>query len=457
MVSVTEILNTPSEPVSRVPLSLNQEFLSVFDEGDDSGPFGPAYNIFYGCRVRGEVDDGTLRAALGDVVARHEALRTLLVREPGDSHQRIMPPGPVELEVRDLSDTEEDARDLRASELVNEVESGSYSATSVPLLRAVLGRFDPADAVLVLAVHHTAADAWSMHVIMREVALCYAVRRGHPVELPPPPPQYREYAAWERERAASDELDGARAFWREKLSGAEMLTFPTDHPRSAGLPKTTGWHRFTVGAELSAATRKAAAKLRCSPFMVLFAAHAIVLRRITGVGDVVVPTFTTGRTAMRFHQTVGSFFNFVPLRADLTGCDTFGDVARLVRASCLESYAHDIPFSQIVAQAPQLMSTAAADDGGLFLFQVFHSPFAMNGERVGDVEYAEVPRLLSQPSGGDIPDGALCELNITPAGEIIGTLGYNTNLWNPDTMAAWASEFTTVLRAVVTTPDSPLH
>ncbi|WP_211589138.1 condensation domain-containing protein [Microbispora sp. H11081] len=455
--SVSEIPNAPSEPASRVPLSLNQEFLCIFDEGDDSGPFGPRYNIFYASRLRGKVHADTLRAALHDVAERHEALRTLIVRAPEDRHQRILPSGPVELTLRDLSGVAPADRDRRAGELVNEIEAGSYSATEVPLLRAVLARFDDEDAVLVLIAHHTAADAWSMHVIMRDLAHCYAARRARQVAALPEAPQYRDYTLWEQERSSSPALDRAREYWREKLRGAQILTLPTDHPRSAGLPKTTGWHRFTLGPELSAATRRTAKELRCSTFMVLFAANNILLNRITGVSDVVVPTFTTGRTQERFHTTVGSFFNFVPLRTNLDGCDSYREAVRRTRATCLEAYSHDIPFAQIAAEAPELMAPAAADDRALFLFQVFQSPFGMAGEVVGDVEYAEVPRLVSQPVGGDIPDGSLCELNLTPSGEIIGTLGFNTNLWRADTMAEWMAEFDSVLRAVVTTPDAPLR
>ncbi|GII76256.1 hypothetical protein Sru01_12380 [Sphaerisporangium rufum] len=453
--TISTVPAAPGDVADRIPLSFNQEFLCNFDRGDGEGPFGPKYNIVCGWRLAGPVDAGTLRAALDDVVVRHEALRTLIVRDPGDRYQKVLPPSPATLQVRDLSGTAPGERELRAEELLVEVESGEYGIDELPLVRAVLGRFDERDAVLILVAHHTAVDEWSMRLVMRDLAGFYAARTGYPAELPPAL-QYREYAAWEQ-AAGGGAGERPRAYWRDKLAGAGILALPTDHPRSAGLPKSTAWHRFWIPAELTTEVLRIGRGLRGSPFMVLLAAYATLLRRMTGITDVVVPTFTSGRGRPEFQDTVGSFFNFVPLRIDLTGCVTFRDVVARTRRTCVEAYSNDIPFAVVIGEAPELMLPSMADDRAACAFQVFRSPLATE-ERAGDLRYTEIRRrLMSQPVGGDIPDGAMWHLEIDASGDIVGTLGYNTNLFDEATIAGMAAGFHRVLGRAVTAPDEPLE
>ncbi|RKT19430.1 condensation domain-containing protein [Streptomyces sp. 1114.5] len=445
-------------PVIRRPLSFNQEFLCGFDRGDEEGPFGPRFHIVHGWRLRGKVDVETLQLALDDVVVRHEALRTAIVRGEGERHQEIHPAAPVRLELRELAGADSAARDRAVEELITEVESGTISARRLPLIQGTLLRFDEEDAVLALVVHHTAADGWSVRLIIRDLAVRYAERRGHrQPELPTALP-YREFAAWQREFAADPALEGARAFWRKQLAGARILSVPTDRPKSTGLPESTAVHRFTVDAELTARAVEIAQALRSTPFMVLLGAFAVMVARDTGNPDVVVPTFSPGRGEDRFHHTVGPFFNFLPLRTDLSGARDFAEVVTRIRTTSLEAYAHDIPFGQILAQAPELMLPTLEDGRAACVFQVFPFPFLLDAELIGDLEYTEVRRrLTSQPVGSDVPNGALWTLNLDPAGDVVAGIQYNSNLYDERSVAEQVDRFRAVLRELVGAPDAPLE
>ncbi|MEK8107739.1 condensation domain-containing protein [Micromonospora sp. M12] len=238
----------------QAPLSLNQEFLCLYDRGDDEGPFGPRYHIVHGWRIRGEVDVESLQGALDDVVARHEALRTTVVRTPEDRHQAIRPVrSAVQLILRDLPAVAERDRDAATERLLIEVEADTFPSTALPLLRAVLARFDDRDAVLVLISHHTATDGWSMRLIIRDLANRYAARRGHDVPALPPPRQYREFAHWQRELVADpDRMAEPAQFWPENLRSARVFTVDLDRPRSTATATTTAMHRFLIGADVIA-------------------------------------------------------------------------------------------------------------------------------------------------------------------------------------------------------------
>ncbi|MHC0430269.1 condensation domain-containing protein [Streptomyces sp. O3] len=444
-----------------IPLSYNQEFLCMFDQGDEEGPFGPRYNIVAGWRLRGKVDTDALQGALDDVVARHEALRTTIVRGEEGRRQEIHPPKPVPLELRDLPTPDDTGlRARRAEELIIDVEGGQYGVTEMPLLRAVLGRFDEQDAVLVLTAHHTAVDETSLQLMIRDLGTAYATRRGHDVPELPPAAQFQEFAVWERERFAPESPHAvkARAHWRRHLAGGRITGVPTDHLKSAGLDKTTAVHRFVIDAELTGATLALARATRGTAFMVLLAAYKVYLSELTGVRDVTVPTMAFGRGPARFQDTVGAFFNFVPLRTDVGGCDTFREVVERTRATCLKAYANDLPFAQVMAEAPEIAAPFAADDLGVFAFQVLQFP-PSHGEPVGDLAYFEIrDRKLSQDVSTDIPDGAMVQLTVDPeSGEMAGYLGYNTNLYDDRTIRDMAAGFRESLRVTVAAPDAPLH
>jgi hypothetical protein len=452
----------PGEPAQRAPLSLNQEFLCAFDKGDAEGAFSHRHTLVYGWRLRGAVDVDSLRGALADVVARHEVLRTTLVHGPGDQYQEIHPPGDVRLLVRELSGRDPRTRDLAAEEFLNELDASTFSVHELPHLRAELGLFDDNDAVLVLTAHHTATDPWSLGLIIRDLAAYYAARRGSDPENPPGEEglrgdQYRGYALWQQTGEATAAADVAREYWRRKLDGAQILGIATDRTQPAGVTNAYSVYRFLVDAELTSATLAFAKSARSSAFMVLLAAYNLVLHEMTGATDVVVPTFTSGRYQDRFMNVVGPFYNFVPLRTDLTGCETFRDVLHRTRTTCIEAYSHDIPFIQIVAEAPELTRPFAEQGLAVAAFELLQSPAAMDGEQVGDLTYTELRhRVLSQQVSSDIPDGVLWAIDVLPTGEMSASVKFNRNVFDRATLERIVSDFCRVLEQGVTAPDVAL-
>ncbi|HEY1571206.1 MAG TPA: condensation domain-containing protein [Pseudonocardiaceae bacterium] len=434
------------------PLSFNQEFVCIFDQGDEQGPFGPRYHIVHGWRIGGRIDLADLQAALDAVVARHESLRTIVVRGE-DKCQQVFSAQPVKLEVRELGALPADQRDAAAEQLLIDVEADTIPAGEVPLLRAIVGRFDDDDSVLVLMAHHTSTDGWSMRLIMRDLSTLYAVRRGHERPELPEAGQYGDYAELEKQTYAT--LDATKEWWRRQLDRGAIYTLKTDKPRSAGLEQTSAMHRFVIdGSVVNPALAMAKAN-RGSPFMALLAVYKIFVQRMSGgTTDVVVPTFSPGR-GPQFENTVGSFFNFLPVRTDLSGCRTFRDVFTRVRRSCLESYAHDMPM--ILGEAPALMAPGMDDRHAPCVFQVFPYPHLLDRELIGDLEYTEIRyRTRAQELCSDIPDGGLWTLNLDHNGDVFGHVAFKNSLFDATTIRSLVADFTHVLTAVAADPDADL-
>jgi hypothetical protein len=438
----------------RIPLSLNQEFVCLFDYGGEDGPFGPHYHIVEAWRVSGQVDVAAMQRALRDVVERHEALRTVIVREDGEKYQKVFPSTTPELSVRDLPAEPGKSRDQQAEELIRELEVGTISAEQPPFIKAVLARFDDQDSVLALITHHIATDGWAVRVIIRDLVSRYAVQKGIDVPELPTAPQYREFSAWSLESPDARAID----YWRETLSGALISAIPTDFARSAGVPQTTGAYRFSIPAELATAAAKLATASRSTTAIVLLAAYQLVVQRKLKSEDVIIATFTPGRGGRLFQDTVGSFFNFVPLRTDLTGCSTFREVLERTRRTCLDAYSHDVPSLHIFGLAPELMGPAMSDNGSAAVFQVFPDPVMLSDDTPGGLQFAAIsrePRRQERTSA--MPDGVLWTLSTAPSGDMIGAITFKRNIFGDETIGAMAEEFSQVLRQVLPAPDAPLQ
>ena len=441
---------------NRIPVSPQQQFLCMFDKGDDIGIFGPRYVHVDGVRVRGVVDTDVLCGALADLVERHVALRTTVVREQQSGSQIVNAPSSPSLRVRDLRGTAVADRDRLVQELLNEVEATELPLATQPPLRAELVQFDDDDALLILSVHHTTTDAWSMPVMLGELANRYAARKGFDVPALPTPVSYLDYT--EHELASAPEYARrAREYWKAKLDGAEILAVPTDQPRSAGTWPDASWYRTSSAPSLRTDTIRTASALRSSPFMVLLAAYTVLLHNATGQTDITVPTFTPGRNNPRFQRTVGSLVNFLPLRTDISECTSFSDIVWAVRRTCLDAYRYEIPLLHLMPEAPALLAGAMAEDRALSVFQVVQAPEVMTAERVGDLEYSGVwRRELSQPVGSYVPDGMLWCLQLGPSSDILANIAYSKGLFDDTRVRGDLGQFFTLLGGLVTDPDAPL-
>jgi hypothetical protein len=448
-------MSVSETPPSTAPLTTSQQFLAMFDKGPDQGAFGPRHIMSYAVRISGTVDSTALRDALYDVVVRHEALRTTIVRDVDPPYQQVLPPAVPELEEYQLN-AESGDRDTAAHEFFNGIEAGRCPYYEQPLLRAALGRFDDQDSVLVLNAHHMVTDGWSLPIIMRDLAQFYAARRGFGEPDLPEMAQYLEFAEWQREQLASAAVTEAREYWRDKLAGAAFVPMPTDRPRTDAVGEYAV-HRFLIDRELTAATQLVAKQLRCSQFMVLFAAYTLVMHKVTGATDLTLPTMMSGRNDPRFADTVGPIFNFLPVRTDLSDCHTFRDLLMKTRATCLEMYMYEIPFGEAIAEAQHMVSVFADLNRVVAAFQCFQFPAGADSTLVGDIRIAEMRRrLVSAPHTSEIPDGAVWALDILPEGEIACGVKFNSNEFDEATLVGVAADYREILRTMVANVDAPL-
>ncbi|MET9611076.1 amino acid adenylation domain-containing protein, partial [Streptomyces sp. NPDC006512] len=433
-----------------VPLSPAQRrlwFLNRFEERNGT------YNLPLAVTLTGDgLDTAALTAALGDVVARHEALRTVFPDTDGRPRQQVLAADTVRPALHGAPYTEQALAEAAARDF--------DLATEVPL-RAHLFTVDARTHVLLLVVHHIAADGWSMAPLARDLADAYRAHRGGTAPaFAPLPVQYADYTLWQREVLGDEDDPGSElarqiAYWQQTLDRLpEELPLPTDRPR----PAETSFRGDTVPLHLPAEAHAPLAELartsRASVFMVVQAALAALLGRLGAGTDIPIGSPIAGRTDEALDDLVGFFVNTLVLRTDVSGDPTFRELLDRVRESDLAAYAHqDVPFERLVevlnperslARHPlfQVMlslqnnAAAALDLDGL---SVAPHPVTVDGAKF-DLSFQLVEEFTAD---GD------------PAG-IGGRIEYATDLFDAESVTDLADRFTRAVSALVTDPDRPL-
>src|SRR5262249_38599252 len=149
--------------------------------------------------LRGRLDPATLAAALGEIVRRHEALRTVFAEREGGPVQKIAAPGAWALPTIDLAALPGAPRAAEAARLAADQAPRPFRPGRGPLLRTALLRRSPDEHTLLLGLHHAVSDGWSTEVWARELGTFYATpAAGLPAQLPELPVQYADFAVWQR-------------------------------------------------------------------------------------------------------------------------------------------------------------------------------------------------------------------------------------------------------------------
>jgi amino acid adenylation domain-containing protein len=331
------------------PASFAQERVWMANQLD---PDSPVYNVSMpeGLPTGLTVEQAT--EVLRQIVARHEALRTYLRMDDDALSQVVVEPEPITLNVVDLSDVDAAAEQVRILALAEELARTPIPLDRPPLWRAKLARTSGDRLSLLFVAHHAVFDSHSLLVLRAELAeLCRAALENREPKLPALDIQYADYSAWQRDQFADGGLDAQLAFWRERLAGApEVLALPTDRPRPQRLTFAGDEVWFDMPAGLLDRVGELGRQSSATPQMVLLAAYAALLSRLSGATDVVLGLSTSGRDLPELAPLIGMFVNPVALRVDVSGEVTFTELLARVRGELLDVMEHwHTPFQKIVA------------------------------------------------------------------------------------------------------------
>jgi hypothetical protein len=375
---------------TRIPLSYNQERLWFIHQLEGSRQ----YHMTWRLRVKGALNVDVLRDSFRALVNRHEVLRTVLREEDGSTYQHVLDKGQWELVVMEVRS--EDASEL-ASLIVGLMDRAFDLSTDHPLRVHVIP-LSGGDHILLINVHHIAADAWSWNILIRELNILYgSFVSGNVVALESLPVQYADYALWQRRYLQGAVLEAKLQYWERQLSGAGVLNLPTDYARSVSQSREGGHvSRFLEGA-LVKSLRDLSRESEVTLFMLCLAVYKVLLYRYSGQEDISVGSPIAGRTQRETEGLIGFFVNTLVLRSDLGGNPRFVELLQKVKQMTLDSYEHqDVPFEKLVEKL--------VTDRDLSRHPLFQVVFAMQTVQegkesqliLGDTELTTEPVGLSR-------------------------------------------------------------
>ncbi|MET9442273.1 amino acid adenylation domain-containing protein [Streptomyces sp. NPDC006610] len=405
--------------------------------------------------LRGPLDASALERALAAAAARHEPLRACVTDTDGTPVQRVTATGPV-LVRHDLRGTPEACREaVRRAELRG---AEPYRLDRAPLFRAELYRVADDEHVLLLGAHHLVSDGWSIQLLLRELAHCYAAfTAGGEPELRPLTAGYGDHVMWRRSRLAGPEADRALAHWTAELAEPPGPGLPPGSPVPPGAtePGPSAPARARVDAATADAVAALAGRHGCTPFMAWLALFQILVGRHTGQEDVVVGTAFAGRERAEDEELVGCFTAVLPLRADLGGEVTFAGLLSRTRRTVTGALTHPhVPYEKLLGT---LGSARGAGQPRLFRSWFnLHTESAASGD--GGEEFGAGTGLRIEPLRTDPPPTPFdLSLDAWPAPDGIDlVLMHNPALLAPGAAQALLDRLPLLARAAAADPDTPV-
>ncbi|WP_159067541.1 non-ribosomal peptide synthetase [Gordonia iterans] len=440
---VTAVVPRPE----RIPLSFAQQrmwFINQFEPGTAT------YNIPIAIRIAGDLDVGAMRAAASDVVRRHEVLRTVFPAVEGEPTQRILS---ADEAIADL-----DLSVVGSQEELFAAAAAGFDVTRRPPLRIRLWEETPGEWLLLAVLHHIVSDGESGMPLITDMVTAYVARaKGEDPAFTPLPVQFADVAIWQHavlgDPTNQRSIAGKQlAHWENALAGIpDVLELPADHPRPPVASYAGAGFDFELSAEVGARVEQVARVRGASVFMVVHAALATLLARLSASDDVTIATPIAGRGQAELDGLIGMFVNTLVLRSQVDIGDSFLGVLDATRDVDLEAFAHaDVPFESVVDRLNPVRSQAFSPLAQVMLSVNHQRPPKQVVELDGlTVAPLEVPITTAQ-----------MDLSFTVqarAGDPwTVSIVYATDLFAEPTIAKLAERFSAVLDALTQSPNKPV-
>ncbi|MBD2355237.1 amino acid adenylation domain-containing protein [Tolypothrix sp. FACHB-123] len=430
--------------IREYPLSFAQQRLWFFDQLEPGSPF---YNMAIAAKLTGSVNLAVLEQSLNAIIQRHAVLRTSFTNRKGKALQVIAPNLTVSIPIIDLERLEATEQTAALDRLIHLEARQAFDLTSGSLLRCTLVRLHPTEHIILLTIHHIAADGWSMGVFLQELAAFYeAFSTGKPPAIAELPIQYTDFAVWQHNWLQGDVLNSQLRYWEQQLSKPlPVLDLPTDYPRPPIQSFIGNKREFALSKSLTAALKTLSRQEGTTLFMTLLAAFKLLLYRYSGQSDILVGSPVANRNHKDLQPLIGCFVNTLALRTNLSGNPTFTQLLKRIREVTLGAYAHqDLPFDQLVE--------AIQPERDLSRHPLFQVWFALHNTPLPALQVADITLTRLTVDVGTVQLDLSFDMEETPEG-LIGWIEYSTDLFNADTINRMIGHFTTLLESIVQNPE----
>lgn len=436
----------PLDPPNRDTLSFAQYRLWFVDQLNQGSS---EYNLPSALKITGPLDVNVLDRVFGEIVRRHEVLRTNFAEQDGIPQLRVRDAGEWHSPVTDLSALDAAAQQQEVERLVDADANVTFNLLTDPLFTTRIIKLAPQEHILLLNMHHIISDGWSLGVLVQELqALYLAFAAGQSSPLPPLPIQYSDFAVWQRNWLQGDTLEKMRNYWKEALYGApDVLRMPTDKPRPK-IQTFNGAHfPLTLGKPLAAKVKQYCDRHDVTPFMVLMGAYHVLLSRYSNQKDICVGIPIAGRNRAEIEGLIGFFVNGLVIRSRLDGNPSVAEYFQQVKNVALGAYAHQDMPADLLIDALKMERNADT------------SPGAQVGFALQNVAQTNVQAAMAGLAIEAVPrehKTAKYELSLILQegdGDIAGVMEYNTDLFVAESIGRMLRHYAHILEQMLDQPD----
>ncbi|OUS00632.1 hypothetical protein A9Q81_10395 [Gammaproteobacteria bacterium 42_54_T18] len=435
-----------------LPISFAQQRLWFLDQLD---PGTPVYNMPGAIRLEGQLDVDLLSRVFSEIINRHDSLRTRFTSIDEQPHQIIEPKGEWSIECLDISQIPEEDKDLEALRQAQKEVSFSFDLQTGPLIRTRLLKLSEQSHVLIVNMHHIISDGWSNGILMSDLVRIYdAFSSGRPSPLPDLKIQYADFSVWQRDWLQGEVLQEQIDFWKGQLSDVPVLELPFDKKRGAKQTFNGAFEKIIFDENLTAKINQLARSRGATQYQIMLAAFNVLLHKYCGQDDFAVGTPIANRNRTELEGIIGFFVNTLALRAHFESGESFVQQLERVREHSLDAYAYqDVPFERLVEElnVPREMSHSP-------IFQVMFNLVNNTGQSNGE-SAVQLPGLKISAVGEkheNVKFDLMLDL-MEIDGQLQGSLGFNTDLFLPESVKRMVEHFSSLLQEIVATPELPLQ
>ncbi|MBD2567372.1 non-ribosomal peptide synthetase [Anabaena lutea] len=435
-------------PITKLEQTTNQHPLGFTQQQlwfiNQLQPGTPVYNISVAVHIPGTLDVSALVRSINEIIQRHDILRTSFEIINGEPVQKVADVVKLTLPEVDLRHIPEEQQQAEVQKLSLQAAQVSFELEQPPLLAAKL-LYLPKESILILTVHHLIADGWSIDILVQELSAIYqAFAHGKPSPLAELPVQYADFVHWQRSLLQGEILDSHLSYWQQQLSGnLPVLQLPTDRPRPAIQTFKGAQQKIVLSPALTEAIKQLSQQENVTLFMTLLAAFKTLLYRYTSQKNIIVASPIANRNQTELEKLIGCFVNTLVLRTSLDGNPTFKELLERVRKIAIDGYTHqDLPFEKLVETLQPNRDLSYNP-----LFQVM---FVLQKQASASLWKTE--EIATETAKFDV----LLSMIESEAG-LTGTLEYNTDLFNADTISRMLGHFQSLLESVVSDPSQRIY
>ena len=427
---------------SELPLSYAQQRMWFFEHLAGGSA---SFHIPLGVRLKGSLNLAALEQTFGEIIRRHESLRTVFPAIDDRPVQVIQAPTRFHLPLVDLTTLRAEEREQQAARLAQQEALRRFNLATGPMVRPTLMRLDQEEHIIICTMHHIIADGQSFEIVIAELSKLYAaMSEGQPSPLAELTVQYVDYASWQRQWLQGGELESRLNYWRTQLAGApQRMSLPQQQSRRKAQAFKGARQEVALSPELVESLKELTRREGLTLLMTLLSGFVVLLNRYTGDEDVVVGGTYANRERAEAENVIGILANTLVFRVNLAGAESFRDVMQRVREVCLGAYSHQL--------TPELLREDLAMRGEERdrLFDVW---FQFERE---EREKLALPALECEWYRAHQPEPKF-ELSLM-LGElkdrITGLLEYDTDLYDDETMTEMVKSYIGLLEEAVADPD----